>query len=318
MNFIDLIFIFIIISSVYSGLHRGFILGTLNLIRWIGSLLLGLRFYPYLVPWLSRAVDWNPVWIPPVAFVVVAFLASLLIQLVEVQLLKKIPAGIHAKKGNQVLGLFPGLISGCITAAILAVLLLAIPLPDGIGTQAQESKIANRFASAADRLESALSPIFEEAGQKTLTRLTVNPGSREMITLPYQVADPKPRYDLEVAMLKLVNQERQAAGLPPLAADTALARVARLHATDMFRRGYFSHYTPEGKNPFDRIRKQNIHFLTAGENLALAPSLNIAHQGLMNSPGHRANILRKSFGRVGIGVMEGGYHRLMITQNFRN
>jgi uncharacterized protein YkwD len=58
--------------------------------------------------------------------------------------------------------------------------------------------------------------------------------------------------------------------------------------------------------------------LNAGENLALAPTLTIAHEGLMNSPGHRANILQKKFGRVGIGVMEGGFHRLMITQNFRN
>ena len=100
--------------------------------------------------------------------------------------------------------------------------------------------------------------------------------------------------------------------------DTALTRVARMHAADKFRRGYFSHYTPEGKTPFDRIRAARIRFLSAGENLTLAPTLGVAHTGLMNSPGHRANILQKSFGRVGIGILEGDPHRLMITQNFRN
>jgi len=318
INYIDLIFVFIILSSVYTGWRRGFILGILDLVRWIGSLLIGLRFYPYLSNWLSQNVDWSPVWIPPISFFIVTILASIIIQYVGVLILRKLPPDIHFRKSNQVLGLIPGFVNGIITAAILAIFLLAIPLPDGIGTEAQESKIATRFASVADRLESALAPVFADAANRTLTKLTVEPESEQMIKLPYKVATSKPRPDLEAEMLQLVNEERAANGLEPLAADTALTRVARLHSADMFRRGYFSHYTPEGKDPFDRIRRHKIRFLAAGENLALAPTLDIAHEGLMNSPGHRANILQKRFGRVGIGVMEGGFHRLMITQNFRN
>jgi uncharacterized protein YkwD len=86
----------------------------------------------------------------------------------------------------------------------------------------------------------------------------------------------------------------------------------------MFARGYFSHVTPEGRSPFDRMEAAGVSFRTAGENLALAPTLRIAHTGLMNSPGHRANILRPAFGRLGIGVMDGGPRGLMVTQNFRN
>lgn len=51
---------------------------------------------------------------------------------------------------------------------------------------------------------------------------------------------------------------------------------------------------------------------------ALAPTLSQAHTGLMNSPGHRANILNNGFGRVGIGILDAGIYGLMITQNFRN
>ena len=119
-------------------------------------------------------------------------------------------------------------------------------------------------------------------------------------------------------MLELVNSERSTAGLAPLAADPELTEVARQHSTDMFRRGYFAHVTPENASPFDRIRDANIRFETAGENLALAPSMPIAHTGLMKSPGHRANILRPQFGRIGIGIMDGGIHGLMVTQDFRN
>jgi uncharacterized protein YkwD len=119
-------------------------------------------------------------------------------------------------------------------------------------------------------------------------------------------------------MLELVNRERAANGLEPLASDPEMTEVARRHSADMFERGYFSHNTPENKTPFDRMRAADVRFRTAGENLALAPTLSIAHTGLMNSPGHRANILEPRYGRLGIGILDGGRRGLMITQNFRN
>ncbi|MEO5953203.1 MAG: CAP domain-containing protein, partial [Chloroflexia bacterium] len=67
-----------------------------------------------------------------------------------------------------------------------------------------------------------------------------------------------------------------------------------------------------------RMDTAGITYRTAGENLALAPSLDIAHEGLMNSPGHRANILNADFGRVGIGVLDGGVYGKMFVQEFRD
>lgn len=119
-------------------------------------------------------------------------------------------------------------------------------------------------------------------------------------------------------MLQLVNEERTSRGLKPLALDPELVPVARTHSADMFSRGYFSHYTPEGEDPFQRMKDAGVKFRTAGENLALAPTLQIAHTGLMNSPGHRANILNPAFGRVGIGIMSGGRRGKMVSQEFRN
>jgi uncharacterized protein YkwD len=193
-----------------------------------------------------------------------------------------------------------------------------MPFSDDMREKMRESPLAGHLTGYTEEFEAILSPIFDKAVQQSLNRLTVQPESNETVALPFTVAETRPRPELEVEMLEMVNRERASAGLAPLAPDLELTETARKHSADMFRRGYFSHNTPENFSPFDRIRRDNIRFLTAGENLALAPTLEIAHTGLMNSPGHRANILRPQFGRLGIGIMDGGRRGLMITQNFRN
>jgi uncharacterized protein YkwD len=320
-NLVDLLLAFIVLLHVLSGWRRGFILGLFDLVRWVGSLLIGLRFYQPLarvIGQIGLPSDWAGVWDQPIAFLLTIILASLVIFLLERQILKRLPRDIHGRGANRLLGVVPGFVNGLIVAAILAPLLLAIPLPDGLRNAMRESVLANRLAIVTDRLEAALAPVFDEAVKRTMNMRTIPAESERTVNLPFKVSDPTPRPDLEAMMLEMVNGERSAAGLKPLAADPELTEVARQHSADMFARGYFSHFTPEGRSPFDRMRAANVRFLTAGENLALAPTLPLAHTGLMNSPGHRANILRPAFGRVGIGIMDGGRRGLMVTQNFRN
>ena len=119
-------------------------------------------------------------------------------------------------------------------------------------------------------------------------------------------------------MLNLVNKERTSRGLRPVLADNLLREVGRNHCKDMFERGYFSHYTPEGLSPFDRMAEADVIFNYAGENLALAPNVTVAMQGLMQSPGHKANILSPNFGRIGVGVIDGGIYGEMFCQEFAN
>jgi uncharacterized protein YkwD len=168
------------------------------------------------------------------------------------------------------------------------------------------------------QFESALNEIFGGALNETLNFLTVEPKSNETIELHYTVANGSVDPKAEQQMFQLVNQQRIAQGLDPLVFDNALRDVARAHSNDMFKRGYFSHYTPEGLSPFDRMAKARITYQYAGENLALAPSTALAMQGLMNSPGHRANILSPNFHKIGIGVIDGGVYGEMYTQDFTN
>jgi uncharacterized protein YkwD len=250
--------------------------------------------------------------------VLVAGLVGAGVQIVGYLLLRRLPEDIHERRVNQLFGIIPGFANGLIVVAILSALLLAIPLSEGLSERTRDSALVNRLAVYAERLESELRPVFGDAIARTMNLLTIRPDSNERVTLPFTVENSRPRPDLEKQMLDLVNKERVANGLNPLAPDPELTEVARKHSADMFARGYFAHDTPEGLSPFDRMRQANVRFATAGENLALAPTIPVAHNGLMNSPGHRANILRREFGRVGIGVMDAGMRGLMISQEFRN
>jgi uncharacterized protein YkwD len=318
-NFIDIVLVVIVLLSAYNGWRRGFILGVLDLLGWASVLFAGLRFYQPLARWLGPRVDlWSEVWDRPIAFILIAVVVIAVVQFLGMALLQRVTKDTHEGSSNRVLGVLPGLANGLITAALVSALLLAIPLTESLRENARESAIANRLAVYAERLEAKLHPVFAEAVAETLNLLTVQPESHERVNLPYKIANSRPRPDLEAQMLVLVNRERVAAGLRPLAPDPELTELARRHSADMFARGYFAHDTPEGLDPFARMREAHVRYLTAGENLALAPTLQVAHNGLMNSPGHRANILHAQFGHLGIGIMDGGMRGLMVSQEFRD
>lgn len=210
------------------------------------------------------------------------------------------------------------MVHGLVQAVIAAALLIALPLTENWQRQVRDSELNTRFTDHAEALQGMLRPVFDDAIGETLTTLKVQPQRKETIKLPFIVANAKPQSALEAQMLAMINRERVQAGLKPLLMHAPLTAVARQHSADMLARGYFSHYSPEGKTAFDRLREERIAFLIAGENLALAPSVTIAHAGLMHSPGHRANLLRSQFGKVGIGILDAGRRGIMVTQKFSN
>lgn len=121
---------------------------------------------------------------------------------------------------------------------------------------------------------------------------------------------------LEQEMLNLVNEERTSRGIPPLSPDMDLVKAARLKSQDLIDNHYFDHQSPRYGSPADLLLSQGIRFSYAGENLAKVGTLERGHTGLMNSPGHRENILRPEFGKIGIGIIDRGRLGLMITQEF--
>lgn len=171
-------------------------------------------------------------------------------------------------------------------------------------------------------------PVPSPSNTQTLPPATPAPEPSEPPPEPPAQEQPKPKpteppegeqaflTTEEALMLSLVNQERAKAGVAPLIADEALTRLARLKSRDMIDKNYFSHQSPTYGSPFDMMKSAGIRYTTAGENIAGASSVARAHEGLMNSPGHRKNILNPAFTRVGIGIVRGGAYGMMFTQMF--
>jgi uncharacterized YkwD family protein len=113
----------------------------------------------------------------------------------------------------------------------------------------------------------------------------------------------------EQKVVDLTNQERAKNGLKPLALDTALSKVAREKSNDMQSKGYFSHTSPTYGSPFDMMKKFGITYRTAGENIAKGqPTPEAVVKAWMESPGHRANILKAEYTHIGVGHVASGNH----------
>jgi uncharacterized protein YkwD len=107
-------------------------------------------------------------------------------------------------------------------------------------------------------------------------------------------------------VLEAVNREREAEGLPALAWHEEAADVAYDHCVDMRRRGYISHYNPEGQDGCSRLWAAGIDMLSCAENIAHGhQSPTGVLSSFMNSPGHRANILMDGLTHLGVGVHTG-------------
>ena len=165
--------------------------------------------------------------------------------------------------------------------------------------------------SAPPLVSSLRTGLLQPDSVVTIRRATTPPPEPTMAASP----TPSDLTSEELQMVALVNDERTSRGLSALEIDMEMVLVARAHSADMRDRDYFAHTNPDGLDPFDRMSAADISYRTAGENLAYANSISRAHTMLMESPGHRANILNGDFGRVGIGIVEipNGW---MITQIF--
>jgi uncharacterized protein YkwD len=139
----------------------------------------------------------------------------------------------------------------------------------------------------------------------------------------------------ETLMLELINQERADRGLNPLALNGRLNDAAETHTQWMLADDVFSHTGEGGSTPSDRMRAAGYVLAgswASGENIAwqsargaagIADDVANLHAALMNSPGHRANILSTSYTEIGLGIETGlfrvngtNWDAVMVTQNF--
>lgn len=314
LNWVDYLILIIFVFYAYGGYASGFIRAVLDLMNFVLSFLIGLRFYGLIAGVLLDKFAMPQGLSNAIGFFIVTLFSEIIIG----ALIRRFPSFDFPflKSINKVFGILPGILSGAILVSFILILIVAVPMTASIRQPISSSKIGNFLLSNTQGWEKQSNNIFGGAINETINFLTVEPKGNEIVSLNFKTKDTSFDSASERYMFSLVNKERVSSGLREIIFDDDLSRVGRKHCKDMFERGYFSHYTPDGFSPFDRMEEAGIIYDFAGENLALSPNTDIAMQGLMNSPGHKANILSSDFGRVGVGVIDGGIYGQMFCQEF--
>ncbi|NIA25705.1 MAG: hypothetical protein GWP04_09070 [Gammaproteobacteria bacterium] len=254
----------------------------------------------------------------------VIFLAVGIVASVGAHFLQRIFSLPGLALSNRLLGALLALTWALFLAVLILTLMAVLPLPPSIGDQLDNSKVAGYLTDPDSPAQAVFQSIAGDRVLEALLNLEDLVGGSEVILqegetleLPAAAADDL-TIDDEAAteIFDLLNRSRVEEGLDPLAWSAALADVGQAYATEMYLGGFFSHESPVSGNVADRVKKAGIPYRILGENLALAATPQIVHDGLMASPGHRENILRPEFTRVGIGVVAGPLG-LMVVQVFQ-
>jgi uncharacterized protein YkwD/uncharacterized membrane protein required for colicin V production len=313
---VDALVLVLIGLYILEDVRNGILYGLVQLAGLLLALLAALLFYSVVATELVNRVGLGYGLAKPLAFGGVWLISDLVYSATVRRMTALASRDLARSALGRLLGVLTGLARGVVVATLLLAIVAALPLPEPITQAIRESDLGSRLAARGETVQRALGGVLGDAVQESISLLTVRPESTERVTLSFRVAAPRIDADAETQMLTLLNRARAENGLELVTVDPTIRDVARAYSTTMFQQGFFAHIDQSGATPFDRMRVGGAAFRAAGENLALAPTVQIAHDGLMSSPGHRANILNPRFRRVGIGVADGGMHGKMFTQNF--
>lgn len=127
---------------------------------------------------------------------------------------------------------------------------------------------------------------------------------------------------LPAVLDNLTNGERQTQNLPTLTVSSILNKAAQMKADDMAANGYFAHTSPDGKTPWYWLEQAGYNYQYAGENLAInfSDSKDVT-DAWMNSPTHKANIVKGNYTEIGTGVATGMYQgrqTVFVAQDYAN
>src|SRR3989344_1871932 len=277
MNWVDLVIIIVVILFAIEGQRRGFFVQVFDIIGFLVSLVTSLTLYPQAAQLLIRFFNLPKIAASPIGFLLIWVIAESIFFTIASQFFNRILVRYANILINRVFGFLPATANALLFSAFLLLFTVSLPIRPDIKKDVLDSKIGSVLVDNAQVLERPFNRIFGPIAKQTLTFLTINPQETGSVPLEFTQKQLTVDYSSEQKMFEFVNQERVKYGVGPLIFNQSLAEVGRAHSKDMFERGYFSHYSPEGKDVGDRLTETQISYSIAGENLALAPDVIRAH-----------------------------------------
>ena len=319
-SLIDAALVLLIAAAVWGGYRSGFIATTYGLATWIVSFAAAVLFQAQAALIVER-FGVSAALTRPIGFIVVLVLIEALFSIAGFFALTPIVRAVHRvrpiERADRVLGIFPAAARALFVLGIVLAALVVSPVSSDYKATIESSRIARGLIDQISVLQPTLARLSGQLGGESVPLFVTRLGEdqRETLDLPNDLS-LSPDAVAERQMFDLVNEERTSLGLRALIWDDRLLPVARQHSEEMFRLKYFAHQSPVSGTPFDRLKTAGITYSRAGENLAYAQSVSVAHRGLMQSPGHRENVLRPEFTHIAIGVISAGPYGRMFTQLF--
>lgn len=304
------------------GYRKGIYKSGLELIGFVWGIFAGLLWFSYPSRFLRRAFGVTPGISNLFSFTIIFMIALLIFYIVFDPLFVAIiknSSRMRGKKWYSYGGMLFEMVKGTIVVGIITAILIFFPVSGVVKYSVKKSFLGASLARNTGKTEPKLQRIIGKAmDEGTLFSVAFVKSRTQDRTRPGKPPDKAMKIDRssESTMLKLINEERERRGMRKLQADDKLTLLARQHSLEMFRENYFSHNSPKNGSFENRLQKGGVEFFVAGENLALAPDVYISHEGLMESPSHRENILNPKFNKIGIGIIDAKIYEQMYTQEF--
>ncbi len=320
MVWIDYIVLVYVVMHFVRGTRKGLFSILINAACFLLSLALAFYTYEYSANYLVSNFAINQTYAN-----IAGFFANIFIfKMILIFAIRAMMSGKIVKMSdsslNKIAGGMASMAYGIVVVIFMFSIALSFSLPYFIDKELRNSATGKIVDANPLGINEGIKKIFGGVLSSTidmLSFLTIEESENDKkIELGFSTSDYQVSKTAESDMLDLVNNERKAKGLDEYVIDEKLSDVARSHAMNMFENGYFSHTDLAGDRPADRMKKGGVQFNFSGENLAYSKDLLSAHNGLMNSEGHRKNILHPLFHRIGIGVIDAGARGMIFVQNF--
>ena len=308
-------------SAVLRGYRRGLLRGAIAVAVLIAAILIGYRTGP-------AGADFVETWagLGPSPARLVASAAVFLAVLVAGSFIARSAVGMLGplRPLDRIAGALLAAAWFAVLSAMALLLVGAAPgLPGRVESLVSESRAARLVTSQSSTVTPMVSRLLGDRLIESALNINRLVGRSQVVIEGTDSVSIPPVESLELAerpgsareLFEKLNRARVEEGIGPVAWSAGLAGVAALHGWEMYESGYFSHASPVTGSVGGRLEAEGIPFRVVGENLALSPTVESVHEGLLASPSHRATMLDPRFTRVGVSALEGPFG-LMVVQVF--